>query len=119
MSSPDVQHPAEITTSRDLLLTGSAIGVVSRLMPDTSWGRFCVNLARRPGVVAHRAGSFGRELGSIATGTSDRAPVKEDKRFSDPAWAGRGGDQKLAPTELGGDGLEVLAPAPGRYVHER
>jgi class II poly(R)-hydroxyalkanoic acid synthase len=56
------------------------------MMPDTSWGKFGLNLARRPGVVAERVGSFGRELASIATGTSDRAPAKPDKRFSDPAW---------------------------------
>ena len=45
-----------------------------------------MNLARRPGVVAERVGSLGRELASIATGTCDRAPAKPDKRFSDPAW---------------------------------
>ena len=86
MSSQDVQHPAEIATPHDLLLTGSAIGIASRMLPDTSWGRFGLNLARRPGVVAERVGSFGRELASIATGTCDRAPAKPDKRFSDPAW---------------------------------
>ncbi len=86
MPSPDVQHPAEITTPHDLLLTGSALGVASAMMPDTSWGRFGSNLARRPGVLAERVGSFGRELASIAKGTSDRAPSKADKRFSDPAW---------------------------------
>ncbi len=86
MPSPDVQHPAEIATPHDLLLTGSALGVASGMMPDTSWARFGLNLARRPGVVAERVGSFGRELASIATGTSDRAPAKPDKRFSDPAW---------------------------------
>ncbi|MGZ8803361.1 MAG: PHA/PHB synthase family protein [Mycobacterium sp.] len=88
MSSPDVAHPTELTTPHDLLLTGSALGVASRLMPDTAWGRFGVNLARRPDVVAKRMGSFGRELVSIATGSSDRAPVKADRRFSDPAWSG-------------------------------
>jgi polyhydroxyalkanoate synthase len=88
MSGPDVQHPAEITTPRDLLLTGSALGVASRILRDTSWGRFGGNLARRPDVVAERLGTFGRELASIAAGTSERAPVKADKRFSDPAWQG-------------------------------
>ena len=68
MPSPDVQHPAEIATPHDLLFTGSALGVASGMMPDTSWGRFGLNLARRPGVVAERVGSFGRELASIATG---------------------------------------------------
>lgn len=86
MPSPDVQHAAEIATPHDLLLTGSALGVASGMMPDTSWSRFGLNLARRPGVVAERVGSLGRELASIATGTSDRAPAKPDKRFSDPAW---------------------------------
>ena len=86
MPSPDVQHPAEIATPHDLLLTGSALGVASGMMPDTSWAGFGLNLARRPGVVAERVGSLGRELASIATGTSDRAPAKPDKRFSDPAW---------------------------------
>ena len=88
MSSPDVQYPAEITTPNDLLLTGSALGVASRLRPDTAWGRLGVSLARRPGIVAQRVGSLGRELASIATGSSDRAPAKADKRFSDPAWSG-------------------------------
>lgn len=57
-------------------------------MPDTSWGRLGLELARRPRVVAERVGSFGRELASIAMGTSRCAPVKADKRFSDPAWQG-------------------------------
>jgi polyhydroxyalkanoate synthase subunit PhaC len=86
MPNSDVQQPAEIATPHDLLFTRSALGVASGMMPDTSWGRFGLNLARRPGVVAERVGSFGRELASIATGTCDRAPAKPDKRFSDPAW---------------------------------
>ncbi len=69
-------------------MTGSAVGIASRMMPDTSWGRFGLKLARRPGVVAGRVGLFGRELASVATGMSDRAPAKADKRFSDPAWQG-------------------------------
>jgi polyhydroxyalkanoate synthase len=86
MPSPDVQRPAEIATPQDLLLTGSTLGVARGMMPGTSWARFGLNLARRPGVVTERVGSFGRELASIASGTSDRAPAKPDKRFSDPAW---------------------------------
>ena len=88
MPSPDLQHAAEIATPHDLLLTGSALSVASGMRPDTSWGRFGLNLARRPGVVAERVGTFGRELASIATGTSGRAPANPDKRFSDPAWQG-------------------------------
>ena len=61
-------------------------GVASGMMPANSWAKFGLSLARRPGVVADRVGSFGRELASIARGTSDCAPAKPDKRFSDPAW---------------------------------
>ncbi|MBV9600322.1 MAG: poly(3-hydroxyalkanoate) polymerase, partial [Chloroflexi bacterium] len=87
MSNPDTHRPDEIAVApHELLLTGSAIGIASRMMPDSSWSRFGLNLARQPGVVAQRARSFGRELVSIARGTSRRAPAKGDKRFSDPAW---------------------------------
>jgi len=58
------------------------------LLPDTSWSRFGLNLARRPGTVAERVGSLGRELASIARGNSDRVPARADTRFSDPAWQG-------------------------------
>ncbi len=105
MPNSDVQQPAEIATPHDLLFTRSALGVASGMMPDTSWGRFGLNLARRPGVVAERVGSLGRELASIATGTSDCAPAKPDKRFSDPAWQSNPLIQRsmktyLAATEL-------------------
>ena len=87
MPSRDIQSSDEVASvPHDLLLTSSAIGIASRMMPDTSWSRFGLNLARRPGVVAQRVGSFGRELASIARGTSHRAPAKADKRFSDPTW---------------------------------
>jgi polyhydroxyalkanoate synthase len=105
MPSPDVQRPAEIATPQDLLLTGSTLGVARGMLPGTSWARFGLNLARRPGVVTERVGSFGRELASIASGTSDRAPAKPDKRFSDPAWQSnpltkRSMQAYLAATEL-------------------
>jgi polyhydroxyalkanoate synthase len=76
----------EIVAPTDQLLTDSATGIAHRVMPDTSWVRFAANLAHRPGRVAERAGSLGRELASIAAGSSDRAPTKGDKRFTDPAW---------------------------------
>lgn len=88
MPSPNDQHPVEIATPHDLLLTGSALGIARGLMPDKSFGRFGGNLARNPGVVAGRVESFARELASIAKGASDCAPAKPDKRFSDPAWQG-------------------------------
>jgi polyhydroxyalkanoate synthase subunit PhaC len=78
----------EIAVPLDLLLTSSATGVARRLLPDTSWSRFGLNLARRPGTIAERVGSLGRELASIARGNSDRVPARADARFSDPAWQG-------------------------------
>lgn len=80
------QYPEQNTPPTDLLLTASATGVVDRLLPDKSWGSFAASLVRRPGTVADRLGALGREIAAIATGESDRAPGKADKRFSDPAW---------------------------------
>lgn len=83
MSTP---NPVEIAPPTDLLLTTSATGIAQRMLPDSSWGRFAGNLARRPGRVADRLGALGREITSITKGNSDRVPGKGDKRFSDPAW---------------------------------
>ena len=88
MSTNDFHGAYEIALPLDLLLTTSAIGMASRMVPDSSWSRFGWNLARRPGVVGQRVRSLGRELASITWGSSDRVPVKADKRFNDPAWQG-------------------------------
>ncbi|MBV8349074.1 MAG: poly(3-hydroxyalkanoate) polymerase, partial [Mycolicibacterium sp.] len=58
------------------------------MLPNTSWSRFAVSLARKPRTVASRAGQLGGELLRIAEGRSDIAPAKGDKRFDDPAWRG-------------------------------
>ena len=78
----------ELAAPLDLLLTSSAVGIADRMMPNTSWSRFVLNLARRPRTVASRAAALSRELVSIAEGRSERAPGKGDKRFADPAWRG-------------------------------
>jgi polyhydroxyalkanoate synthase len=39
----------------DLLLTSSAVGIADRMMPNTSWSRFALNLAKKPRTVASRA----------------------------------------------------------------
>jgi poly[(R)-3-hydroxyalkanoate] polymerase subunit PhaC len=76
----------ELAAPLDLLLANSALGVAERMMPNTSWSRFGLSLARQPRVVASRAAGLGRELVSIAEGRSDVAPGKRDRRFADPAW---------------------------------
>ena len=88
MSGRETPNADEIAVPLDLPLTTSATGVARRMMPDTSWSRFALNLARRPATVADRVGSLGQEVASVVRGTSDRAPAKADKRFSDPAWQG-------------------------------
>jgi polyhydroxyalkanoate synthase len=78
----------ELAAPLDLLLTSSAVGMAERMMPNTSWSRFALNLAKQPGTVASRAAALGRELVAIGQGRSEVAPAKGDKRFSDPAWQG-------------------------------
>jgi polyhydroxyalkanoate synthase subunit PhaC len=78
----------ELAAPLDLLLTSSAVGMAERMMPNTSWSRFALNLAKQPGTVASRAAALGRELLAIGQGRSEVAPAKGDKRFSDPAWQG-------------------------------
>ena len=78
----------ELAAPLDLLLTSSAVGVAERVVPNVSWSRCALNLARQPRTVASRAASLGRELVSAAAGRSDVAPARGDKRFADPAWQG-------------------------------
>ncbi|MEV0340583.1 alpha/beta fold hydrolase [Nocardia sp. NPDC050713] len=76
----------EPTVPLDLLLTGSALGIGRRMLPNSSWSRLALDLAKRPGVVADKLGGLGDELAAIVRGDSTRAPAKADKRFADPAW---------------------------------
>lgn len=76
----------ELAAPLDLLLTSSAIGIGRRMLPNTSWTRLGLALARKPRTVAGRASRLGRELATVAVGESDRAPGKGDRRFADPAW---------------------------------
>ncbi|MGW2661801.1 PHA/PHB synthase family protein [Nocardia tengchongensis] len=84
----DTAHAEELAAPLDLLLTSSAMGMGRRMMPNDSWSRLAVHLARRPRVVGKRASALGRELVEIARGRSERAPARSDKRFADPAWQG-------------------------------
>jgi polyhydroxyalkanoate synthase len=58
-----------------------------RLRPGTEAGWLLLGLARRPSRVARRAARLTIGLAQAAAGTSQRAPERGDKRFSDPAWA--------------------------------
>jgi polyhydroxyalkanoate synthase len=84
----DIRTADELAAPLDLLLTSSAVGVAERMMPNASWSRFALALARKPRALASRARELGGQLVSIAEGRSDLAPAKGDKRFADPAWQG-------------------------------
>ena len=86
MVATSADSDEELAAPLGLLLTSSAVGVAERMIPNTSWSRFTLNLARRPRSMASRAAALGRELVTIAEGRSDIAPGKGDKRFADPAW---------------------------------
>lgn len=78
----------ELAAPLDLLLVNSTRSFAGRMMPNQSWARLGGSLARQPRTVADQIGGLGRELAAIATGHSDRAPARSDKRFNDPAWQG-------------------------------
>ncbi|MDT5053746.1 MAG: poly[(R)-3-hydroxyalkanoate] polymerase subunit PhaC [Mycobacterium sp.] len=88
MPTNDIRAADELAAPLDLLLTNSAVGVAERMMPNVSWSRFALALARKPRTLASRARELAGQLVSIAEGRSDLAPAKGDKRFADPAWQG-------------------------------
>jgi len=85
MESPTTK-PDELATPLDLLLTSATRSFARRMMPDATWARLGVSLAKQPGAVANCTGALARELGSVVAGRSHCAPGRADKRFTDPAW---------------------------------
>src|SRR6266702_5904797 len=65
-----------------------ALGMVRRFWPESSMVRYAARLAGRPRTVTRRAGQLAAELAGIAKGSSQIAPQRPDRRFSDPAWSG-------------------------------
>jgi polyhydroxyalkanoate synthase len=57
-----------------------------RLRPGPEAGRLALALARKPARVARRGSSLASGLARIAAGSSEIAPPKRDRRFSDAAW---------------------------------
>jgi polyhydroxyalkanoate synthase subunit PhaC len=78
--------PDELAVPLDLLLISATRPFARRMMPDATWARLGVSLAKQPGAVAGRVGTLARELGSVVAGRSHRGPARADKRFTDPAW---------------------------------
>ena len=63
-----------------------ALGMVRRFWPESSMVRYAARMAGRPRTVTRRAGQLAAELAGIAKGSSQIAPERRDRRFSDPAW---------------------------------
>jgi polyhydroxyalkanoate synthase subunit PhaC len=63
-----------------------ALGMARRFWPESSMVRYAARMAGRPRTVTRRAGRLAAELAGIAKGSSQLAPQRADRRFSDPAW---------------------------------
>ena len=63
-----------------------ALGMVRRFWPESSMLRYMARLAARPQMVTGRVSQLAADLAGIAKGSSQIAPQKYDRRFSDPAW---------------------------------
>jgi polyhydroxyalkanoate synthase subunit PhaC len=80
--------PAGHAGALDLILTQAGLSPLQRFVPGLAGVRFASHLARRPGTVGRRARSLAGELARVATGASQVAPAKRDRRFTDEAWSG-------------------------------
>ena len=73
----------------DVLLTDAAVepGGAGRFLRPTAAVKAVAGLGRHPRRASRRARTLAGELAAVATGRSERAPARGDRRFADPAWA--------------------------------
>ncbi|GAA3677988.1 class II poly(R)-hydroxyalkanoic acid synthase [Nocardioides ginsengisoli] len=86
MTSSTATQLAETAAPLDVLLVDAALGPVRRFVPDSSTARWAVSLARSPRTTVRRLGALAGEAARVAVGTSQLAPRRGDRRFTDPAW---------------------------------
>ena len=79
-------EPRDLSAPLDVLLTEATYSPRQRFFAADAALKWGSSLARRPGAVAGRVGTLARELGRVATGDSEIAPARGDRRFADPAW---------------------------------
>jgi polyhydroxyalkanoate synthase len=71
----------------DVLLTDAAVGRgTRRFIQPRAVAAVGAGVARHPVSAARRASGLGSQLAKIATGRSQQAPAKGDRRFADQAW---------------------------------
>lgn len=83
--SPMKANP-EVASPLDQLLSEAATGPARRLLPGKAGLRFLHALSKEPVMVAHQVSGLALQLVKVANGTSDIAPVRGDRRFTDGAW---------------------------------
>ncbi|HEY1507967.1 MAG TPA: alpha/beta fold hydrolase [Solirubrobacteraceae bacterium] len=71
----------------DVMLSEAAAGGPPRFLAPGAAVKVSLGLARHPVRVGSRAASLTAELRRVATGRSEIAPARGDRRFNDPAWA--------------------------------
>lgn len=70
----------------DVLLSEAGSGRSSQFIAPGAGAKVGVGLVRHPRRVAARAAGLAGELGRVASGRSELAPAKGDRRFGDRAW---------------------------------
>jgi polyhydroxyalkanoate synthase subunit PhaC len=86
-AAPDTaEELADQAAPLDALLVDAALGTLRRFVPDASAAKLAVNLVQRPRTTARRLRDLAAEFARIGAGTSELAPAKRDRRFTDPAW---------------------------------
>jgi polyhydroxyalkanoate synthase len=88
--SPTTQIKSARTGARaglDVLLTDATVGRgTRRFIQPRAVAAVGAGLARHPRSLARRAVGLGSEIARVATGRSEQAPAKGDRRFTDQAW---------------------------------
>lgn len=99
----DVGNVAAARAALDVMLTDAAMsqGRAGRFLDPVATAKLTGALARRPPAVARRLGGLGAELARVAAGSSELAPAKSDRRFSDRAWRENWMFRRLMQTYLG------------------
>ena len=103
----------DLAGALDMLLADGALGVLRRFRPDGAILRLAASLAHRPQVVSQQVAVLGGELARIASGSSQLAPERKDRRFADPAWSQNPLLKRVLQTYLaaGQTATELLAGA--------
>jgi polyhydroxyalkanoate synthase subunit PhaC len=71
----------------DFFLPDGTVSVLRRLRPDSAMLHWVFKLASQPTAVIRAASKLTTDLAGIATGKSEIAPPRRDRRFADQAWA--------------------------------